>query len=259
MKWREDELAVVTGGSSGLGRALARGLARSGARVLAIGRRSEALQETASADPERIQTLTADVAEVQDRQRVVETAYGHRVRALIHNAGVLDPVGPLREVDASSWRQAMAVNLEAPVFLTQGLLSLMEEGSRVLHISSGAAHRPTMGWGAYCASKSALYMVYQIYRDELWGEGVLVGSVRPGVVDTPMQAHIREQSRERFPSVDRFVKLKENDQLHRPENAADFVLWALQETGDKQFIEQEWDIGNEEHQQRWYDTRRAKG
>ncbi len=257
MKWQEDDLVVVTGGGSGLGRALVRGLARDGAQVLTVGRRSEPLSETASADPERIRVLSADIAKAEDRVRIAKATEGYRIRALVHNAGLLDPVGPLSEVDLEAWQQAMKVNVEAPVFLTQGLLPGMERGSRILHISSGAAHKPSMGWGAYCTSKAALFMAYQVYRDELWRHGVLVGSVRPGVIDTPMQHHIRTQTPERFPAVDRFIKLKQNGQLHTPEDAADFVQWALLETGDKQFIEQEWNISDEEHAQRWRETRQV--
>ncbi len=256
MSWQGDELAVVTGGSSGLGRALARELASIGLQVLAVGRRADALAETAAPNAERIQAVTADVGDPEGRARVVEAARGSPVRTVIHNAGVLEPVGPLRDVDVATWRHAMAVNLEAPVFLTQGLLPLMAAGSRVLHISSGAAHQPSQGWGAYCASKAALYMVYQVYREELSQDGVLVGSVRPGVVDTPMQAHIRGQTPDRFPSVERFVKLKENGQLHAPEDVADFIRWVLFQTGDRQFTEQEWNIGDAEHYRRWRDSRR---
>ncbi|MCG5537523.1 SDR family oxidoreductase [Halorhodospira sp. 9622] len=257
MKWQDNDLVLVTGGGSGLGRALVRGLARDGAQVLTVGRRAEPLGETASVAPERIRTLSADIANPEDRARIVDAAQGWRVRAVVHNAGLLDPVGPLREVDLEAWRQAMAVNVEAPVFLTQGLLPRMERGSRILHISSGAAHKPSMGWGAYCTSKAALFMIYQVYRDELWRDGILVGSVRPGVVDTPMQDHIRTQTPERFPAVDRFIKLKQNGQLHTPEDAADFVQWTLLETGDKQFIEQEWNISDEDHAQRWRETRQV--
>lgn len=256
MKWRDDELAIVTGGGTGLGRAIARGLARSGAHVLITGRREAPLADTAAFDPERIGVISADLAEPEERARIAAAIpEGRSVRALIHNAGALEPMGPLREADADAWRRAMAINVEAPVFLTQALLPHMVRGSRVLHISSGAAHKPMAGWGAYCTSKAALYMVYQVYREELWPEGILFGSVRPGVVDTPMQELIRAQSASRFPAVERFIKLKENGQLYDPESAADFALWALLETGDRQFTEVEWNIADEEHQQRWQSTR----
>lgn len=258
MKWQDHELAVVTGGGSGLGRALAQGLAEQGASVLITGRRQETLEETAGFAPERIFMQPADLSSLQGREQLIAAIPPEKqVRALIHNAGMLEPIGPLHSVDLDLWRNSLAINVEAPVFLTQGLLPHMQRGGRVMHISSGAAHRPMAGWGAYCAGKAALFMAYEVLREELWDQSVLVGSVRPGVVDTPMQELIRQQPPERFPSVSRFIKLKENQQLHKPEEAADFILWAMLETGDKQFIEQEWNISDEEQSKRWKETRAA--
>ena len=171
---------------------------------------------------------------------------------------MLQPIGPLSDIDLGAWRESVATNVEAPLFLTQGMLPKMQYGGRIMHISSGAAHRAMVGWGAYCASKSALYMIYEALSEELWNKHVFVGSVRPGVVDTPMQELIRQQPPELFPSVSRFIKLKENEQLYKPEDAADFILWALLETGDKQFVGQEWNIGDEEHTKRWQETRSGK-
>jgi NAD(P)-dependent dehydrogenase (short-subunit alcohol dehydrogenase family) len=256
MKWKDHELAVVSGGGSGLGRALAHGLAKQGANVLIVGRREEALKQTASFAPERIFTQPADLACQEGRDGLIAAIpEDKQVRALIHNAGMLEPMGPLAEVELEDWRKSMAINVEAPVFLTKAMLPKMQQGARVMHISSGAAHRAMVGWGAYCAGKAALFMVYDVLREELWNRQVLVGSVRPGVVDTPMQELIRQQTPERFPSVGRFIKLKQNEQLYAPEEAADFILWALLDTGDKQFIEQEWNITEEEHAKRWQETR----
>ncbi|MBK1734575.1 short-chain dehydrogenase [Halorhodospira abdelmalekii] len=258
MKWQEHEIAVVTGGGSGLGRALTEGLLEQGARVLIAGRRQTPLEETAALAPDRVIAQRADLSTEEGRAQVAAAVpEGCKVRAVIHNAGVLEPVGPLHAVDLTAWRHAFATNVEAALFLTQSLLPAMQPGSRILQISSGAAHRPVAGWGAYCASKAALFMIYETLRDELRPHGVLVGSVRPGVVDTPMQELIRQQTSEQFPEVERFIKLKERGQLHAPEKAADFVLWALLETGDKQFIEHEWNIADEEQQTRWQETRRA--
>lgn len=61
---------------------------------------------------------------------------------MVHNAAVLEPVKPLMEVDVCEWRQSMSTNVEAPLFLTQMLLPHLKAGARILHISSGAAHKP---------------------------------------------------------------------------------------------------------------------
>eukprot|EP00957_Ditylum_brightwellii_P005530 424079-Ditylum_brightwellii.AAC.1 len=91
----------------------------------------------------------------------------------------------------------MAVNMEGPLFLTQALLPKLKAatttigGARVLHISSGASQKPYRGWGPYCTSKAGLNMIYRVLREELQPHNIHVGSVRPGVVDTPMQDQAR--------------------------------------------------------------------
>lgn len=112
-------------------------------------------------------------------------------------------LGPLASIEATKWREVVATNLDAPLFLTQALLPHLElcgpwraEGARVLNMSSGTAHRACVGWGAYCVTKSGMHMMYRkMYRVLSAGlapEGTSVGSVRPGVVATPIQDGIRE-------------------------------------------------------------------
>ncbi|EAR22131.1 SDR family oxidoreductase [Nitrococcus mobilis] len=235
------ELAVVTGGGTGIGRAMVQRLAAGGLTVLAIGRRSGPLEALAQARPDRVETRAADVATPEGREQVAEAVAGRRVRYLLHNAGVLEPVRPLAAVGLEEWRYAQAVNVEGPLFLTQRLLPSLS-GGRILHISSGAAHYPLAGWGAYCTAKAALYMLYQVLDMELRSHGIAVGSVRPGVVDTPMQALIREQDSERFPEVERFRELERTGGLESPDTVADFVWQLLTRTTADEFAAQEWDI-----------------
>ncbi|MFB4204812.1 MULTISPECIES: SDR family NAD(P)-dependent oxidoreductase [Arhodomonas] len=235
-----ETVSVITGGGSGIGRALARRLAGAGGRVLVVGRRRLALEETAEGH-DGIEVVAADIAEAAGRDSVA-TAVGERaVRYLVHNAGRLEPVGPLAGVSVGAWRASQAVNVEAPLFLTQALLSRLP-GGRVLHVSSGAAHRAIPGWGAYCTSKAALYMLYTVLREELRDRDIAVGSLRPGVVDTDMQALIREQDEADFPAVARFRALKEAGELEPPERVAAFVEAVLTGTETAAFGAEEWDI-----------------
>jgi NAD(P)-dependent dehydrogenase (short-subunit alcohol dehydrogenase family) len=114
-------------------------------------------------------------------------------------------------VDRAGFEETLQTNAVAPLFLTQALLPALRAGSRVLHISSGAAQRPFPSWGAYCASKAALHMLYGVLAAELGASGVAFGSVRPGVVDTPMQDRIREEGAgvPAFTDHARFVALRE--------------------------------------------------
>ncbi|MDN3516158.1 SDR family NAD(P)-dependent oxidoreductase [Aquisalimonas lutea] len=241
---------VVTGGGSGLGRAICRELAERGLQVVAVGRRRDALEGTRSLDPERITTVAADLATAEGRAEVVEALGDGSLAGLVHNAGALEPIGPLAGVRLEDWRQAQAVNVEAPLFLTQGLLDNLQ-GGRVLHMSSGAAHHGYAGWGSYCTGKAALHMIYQVLREELRDRGIAVGSLRPGVVDTPMQALIREQPPERFPMVQRFLDLHATGQLEDPAEVARFTAWLLLEVEADAFSAEEWSFTEPAHRERW--------
>ncbi|RZU98542.1 SDR family NAD(P)-dependent oxidoreductase [Spiribacter vilamensis] len=235
-----DLITIITGAGTGIGRALALRYAEQSRAVLAIGRRSEPLEALAAENP-AIHACAADVS-TDEGQTAIEGAVGESgVEALIHNAGVLAPVGPLLDQSADDIRQHLAINLEAPIALSRRLRPMMDTDARILHISSGAAHRALPGWGAYCISKAALYMAYEVLHQELAESSISVGSLRPGVVDTPMQSLIRSQSVEDFPAVENFRALKENDALTSPENVARFIDAVLKLPADR-FSAGEWDI-----------------
>lgn len=237
------ETAIVTGGSSGIGRALCGALAQRGFAVLAVARRASALQSLAEAFPHAVRAVVADVA-TPDGREAVSAALGpdQPLRFLVHNAGTLEPIGPLTDLTVSALRAHFAVNLEGPLFLSQRLLPQLT-GGRILHVSSGAAHHAYAGWGPYCMSKAALHMLYQTWREELAGRAIRVGSARPGVVDTAMQSQIRSMPVARFPRVDRFERLYRDGQLRSAEEVARFLAWLLLAVEDTAFEAAEWDIG----------------
>lgn len=232
---------VITGGGSGIGQALAWRLAANGYHVLVAGRRSAALEQTA-AQYDAIQTCPADVSEPAGREAIVEAVGEDSVQWLIHNAGVLEPVGPLLSQSPEALRQAWAVNVEGPIALSAALVAKMPPGSRILHVSSGAAHNAYPGWGAYCMTKAALLMAYQILRMELADRQIAVGSVRPGVVDTPMQGLIRQQAEKDFPAVKRFQELKRSGSLLDAQTVAVFMHQLLESTDAESFGAKEWDV-----------------
>lgn len=235
-----NQITIITGAGTGIGKALALRYAKQDLAVLAIGRRSEPLEAMAAENP-AIRACAADVS-TDEGQAAIQSAVGESsVEALIHNAGILTPVGPLLDQSGDAIRQHLAINLEAPIALSRRLRPMMVNDARILHISSGAAHRALPGWGAYCISKAALYMAYEVLYQELAGSPISIGSLRPGVVDTPMQSLIRSQSVEDFPAVENFRALKENDALTSPENVARFIEAVLGLPAER-FSAGEWDI-----------------
>jgi len=241
---------LITGGGTGIGRALAVRFADKGWRVTIVGRRLNLLQEVARDYPDKISIISADVGSIQDRQKIVSEAKG-TLDLLVHNAAVLGPVGPILDQSPEDWKSHMATNVEGPLFLTQALLPNLVENSRVVNISSGAAHQGIPGWGMYCTSKAALFMLGQLLKDELAQRNIWFGSVRPGIVDTPMQAEIRALEPENFPMVEQFRQYKATGALVTSELVAQYLEWLLLEVSGPQLGEREWDIRDAEWQSAW--------
>lgn len=239
---------VITGGGSGIGRALALALAGRGKKVLIAGRRASVLNQTAL-ESSLIQTVCADVSTAEGREHIRASLQDvPRISALINNAGTLYPLTSLQNMQLKDWHQAFHTNLDAPLFLTQSLYDQLQEG-RVLNIGSGAAYFAIKGWSAYCVSKAALSMLTQCWQLE--SDSVVFASVMPGIIDTDMQALARERCDMDMEHVLFYRRLKENNRLIAPETVAEFLVWLLLDSDKKTFASKEWDIYDRDHHHLW--------
>jgi short-subunit dehydrogenase len=186
--------ALVTGASSGIGRACAISLSRMGAKVALLARRQAALEELAAelvTDGNRSVVLPADVTERDAVHSAVANAineFGH-LDILINSAGILEP-GPVDTMPLESLERMMRVNLYGTVNLTQAVLpSMRQAGSgHIVNVASLAGRRGIPSLGGYSATKFAVVGLTEALRVELHGSGVKVSLVLPGVVATPMTA-----------------------------------------------------------------------
>lgn len=239
---------IITGGGSGIGRALAIALAQRYQSVLIVGRRVQLLQETASASP-LISYLEADVSRLDGIEAVrkqVDTM--PHIKGLINNAGTLSPIVSLNEIQPEAFHKALNTNLDAALFLPQQLRSQLD-GGRVLNIGSGAAHFAIKGWAAYCVSKAALAMLTLCWQLE--SESIAFASVMPGIVDTEMQQIARNAKNMDSLQIDFYQKLKQDNRLIAPETVAEFLVWLLLDVDRTAFISREWDIYDTTHHQAW--------
>lgn len=208
---------IVTGASRGLGRAIAADVARRGATVVATARSVDDLDALAATN-DLIHPVPADLTDPAARRAVVDRAHDlGGVDALVNDAGMLEPVARIAGADPDAWAANLGINVVAPVALTAlALPALRAASGRVVNVSSGVAKRPVVGWGAYCTAKAALLMATRVLAEE--EDDVVAVSVRPGVVDTTMQATIREGGRDAMTeeSHDRFVRLHESGELLDP-------------------------------------------
>lgn len=227
----ESPVVIVTGASRGLGAAVARWLATQNARITLTARSAESLRQVVSAVEERGGTPLTIPADVSERdacdQLIAQTLdrFG-RINALVNNAGVLQPIAPLAEADPEAWAYNITVNLVAPFYLIHAALpALRESRGRIINISTGAAVNPMQGWSAYCASKAGFLHLTRVVAAE--EPAVTSISLRPGVVDTEMQAEIRQSGADAMPeaSKKRFERLKQEGELEPPEVPARAIAW----------------------------------
>lgn len=182
------KLALVTGGGSGIGRALAVELAAQGMDVIITGRRLEALQQTAAQAPAegRILPCAADVSTPEGRASSAACLpEGAALDVLVHNAACFQ-AAPLATCDLASFRATQQTNVEGPLFLTQELLPSLRRATnpRVLFVNSGVKDMAVASLGCYAASKAALFMLAQVLQVELAPEGIDVASCLPGLVES---------------------------------------------------------------------------
>jgi NAD(P)-dependent dehydrogenase (short-subunit alcohol dehydrogenase family) len=212
---------AVTGGTSGLGLALVRLLSRRRARVAFIAR--------SAASVERVAKETGACGIVGDVGRkeaihpiALEIAWNlGGLDALVNNASSLGPtpLALLADTECEALQEAVAVNLLGPFRLTKALFGALAASARegrgavVVNVSSDAAVNPYSGWGAYGASKAALKHMTAIWAEEAKAEGVVLLSLDPGDMDTPLHALA-------VPDADPAM-------LKRPEDAAAEIVAAL--------------------------------
>jgi NAD(P)-dependent dehydrogenase (short-subunit alcohol dehydrogenase family) len=188
---------LITGASRGLGAALARVLARQGARLALVARGERALDEVAAAIRATGGEAHAIVADVGAKDEVYAIAGAAaslvgEVEVLVHNASDLGPVplALLADTACEELERVLAVNVVGPFRLTKALAGpmLLRQRGLVVHVSSDAATAAYPRWGAYGASKAALDHLARIWAAELDGTGVRFFGVDPGEMDTAMHA-----------------------------------------------------------------------
>ncbi|MFI0724274.1 SDR family NAD(P)-dependent oxidoreductase [Streptomyces sp. NPDC021224] len=192
----DGRVAVVTGGSSGIGRAVAGALARAGAGVVVVARRETELVATVgelAADGCRAAWVSGDLSTRDGTRAAAEEAAGAfgEPDILVNCAGVnLRP--PMDELDEEAWDTTMAVNLEAPYLLGQRFGPRMAERGfgRIIHISSQQAHRAFVQSGAYGVSKGALESLARSQAEAWSPYGVTCNTLVPGFVMTPLNARL---------------------------------------------------------------------
>ena len=192
----EGRIALVTGASRGIGRAVALGLAGAGAHVIAAARTVGALEELDDAIGKLGGTATLVPIDLTDLDAVdrfapaIEQRWG-KLDILVGNAGVLGPISPVPHIDPKVFDGVFTVNVTANYRLLRSLEPLLKasDAGRIVMISSGAARRVRAYWGAYASSKAALEALVRAYAAEVMNiSPVRAMLLNPGPIRTAMRA-----------------------------------------------------------------------
>lgn len=234
------DLYIVTGASSGLGKALTKIALQEGHQVIAIARSPVAKQD-------RLDVIQQDLKDVCKISAPLKVALQkHDLNkfgsiCLINNAGVVEPVGHAQDLDDDSIIGNIEVNLTAPMVLTSAFLEATKafNGWRtIVNISSGVAVNPIASWSAYSAAKGGLRIYSHALAKEFKSQvKTRVLSFSPGIMDTKMQGVIRNQPENKFADVKRFKAYKDEGQLLAPEVVAKALFDFVKKPGSFQCVD----------------------
>lgn len=181
----ENQVALVTGGGSGLGQAIAEKYARNGAKVVILGRHENTLQETAK-NSDHISYVVADLTKDKDIQKVAAYLKNHfdKLNILVNNAGWC-PVQPLSKMTIADYDRAFNVDVRGVVALTIAVLPLIKKAEgNIINMSSIITQHPGPGFSMYAGAKNAIEAFTKSWALELASDHVRVNAISPGAINT---------------------------------------------------------------------------
>jgi NAD(P)-dependent dehydrogenase (short-subunit alcohol dehydrogenase family) len=183
----EEKIAVITGGSSGIGLATAKRFVKEGAYVFITGRRQAELDKAAAEIGSNVTAVKGDVANPNDLDRLYQTvaAKKGKLDILFANAGIADPV-PTPDVTTEHYDKTFGVNARGVYFTVQKALPLMKDGGSIIVNGSGAWQKGIPMYSTYSATKAALRSFVRTWTAELAGKGIRANMVSPGPIETPL-------------------------------------------------------------------------
>ena len=189
------KVALITGGSRGIGKAIAAAYAREGARVFICARNETDIERAVEEIREQggeIYGRAGDISELNHARRIVGAALERfgSIEVLVNNASLLGPRVPLADYPFASWQEVMRVNLDGLFLMTREVLKAMIPRRRgsIINVTSGVGRVGKARWGAYSPSKFALEGFTQMLAEEVQDSGIRVNSLNPGATRTSMRA-----------------------------------------------------------------------
>ena len=218
----DGKAALVTGGGTGIGRAVAAGIADEGGSVVVVGRRLEPLRELAATRPDRIRFTQADVAQSGDVRRAVAFTVEQLggLDVLVNNAG-LSHMGPLADLSDGAMRAMLDINVLGPlVAMREAIPHLVARRGCIVNVTSVTARGAAPGMAAYGGTKAALEQITRALAVELGPAGVRVNVVAPGLTITDMAREFLDEA-----AIEQTAQRTPLRRAGTPEEVAEAVLF----------------------------------
>ncbi|OSY89362.1 hypothetical protein WH52_01625 [Tenacibaculum holothuriorum] len=220
-------ILILTGGSKGIGKALAEKYRSQNYKVYSLSRSINSL--------ENIIQISVDLSNLKETHNSFKMLFDEIKKekisslTLINNAGRLGTIANLENISSEDIAKTIQLNTTTPLLISSLFIELSQKlhcKKQIINISSGAATKSYEGWSVYCTSKAAIDMMTKCIAAEQTEltNGVKCVSIYPGVVDTNMQTQIRETQKSDFKNLQRFIDLKENNQLFTPKYVAETIF-----------------------------------
>ncbi len=204
------KVVLVTGGGSGMGRAIVAEFASEGAKVAAVDIRLDSAEETVAglSDPSRAVALQCDVADPESVARCVDSVlqWGGRIDVLCNNAGIVDSFAPPEQVSVEEWSRVIGVNLTGPFLMARAVIPdmLSRSSGVIINTGSTSSFSSAGGGSAYTASKHGLLGLTRQWAFDLGAKGIRTNMICPGATNTPLATQGLGEG-EFFPDTDSIV------------------------------------------------------
>ena len=191
-------IAVVTGGSRGIGKGIAEELLKEGFDVIVASRNRNGVEELEEKYPGKVHFYACDISDIQSAENLVafaEEKFGS-VDVLVNNAGVAPKERKdILEITPDDFDAVLDINLKGTFFITQKFVPLLKKSgkARIVNISSMSAYTASVNRGEYCISKAGISMITKLFAVRLASDGISVLEVRPGIIETDMTSKVKEK------------------------------------------------------------------
>lgn len=248
------ETYIVTGASAGIGRVLCRHLAKRNKNVIAIARRKEHLKKLKNEYPDHIRIIAADLATTEGRKYVLDQISDiTNIAGLVNNAASIGQIDYLENFSLEQWHQLCAINLDAPIFLTQTLIPRLTNG-RIINITTVATGLFLTGAAGYGITKSALNTFTKFLSEELRPKNIFVTSAHPGLVDTDFAINALSHTNDDLGFVQIQRNLKKYNKHIDVEISAKFLTWLLLDAENNLYTGDTIGVYNQKYQPLWHNS-----